>query len=74
MNKKLEEGFKQFDKAVELIGKGIEDFFNEPSANVKAVDVNSSDTIVIKISTLKDRFKAAWRLITRGEVRLRNKK
>jgi len=74
MNSKFDEGFKQFDKAFELIGEGMEDFFNEPSTNVKTVDVNSSDIIVIKISTIKDRFKAAWRLITKGKVTLRTKK
>ncbi len=73
MNKKIEEGFNQFDKAFKLVAEGIEDFFKNSPVNTKTVNVSQPDVIVITISSFRYRIKAAWRILTRGKVSLRKK-
>jgi hypothetical protein len=80
MNKKFEEGLKQLDKAFKLMGNGIEevvdDFLkNPPEATISNNKTNKeSDVIHIRISSKEDRRKAAWILLTKGEITFRKKK
>lgn len=71
MNKKFDEGFKKLDEAFTLVGEGIDEFFKKsPEAKVTATPKN---TFHIRLVTLEDRFKAAFRLITKGEITIKKK-
>ena len=59
------------------IGEGIEEFFKNPPVGAtvtnKTTSINSADVLRIKFSSWPERRKAAWRILTRGEVILRKK-
>jgi hypothetical protein len=77
MNRKWDEGFKTLNKAFVLISEGTDDFFNPPvgaQVTSKTTTVSSQDIIAIRLPSWKDRWKAAWRLLTRGEIILKKKK
>ena len=78
MNEKWDKGFQRLEEAFDLIEEGIDDFFKHPplgaKVTTKATVWDTSDDIRIKISSWEDRRKAAWRLLTRGEITLRKKK
>ena len=77
MNEKWDKGFHMLDEAFELIGEGIDDFFTHPPVGAKITSkttkVDMSDVIHIRISSWEHRRKAAWRLLTRGEITIRKK-
>lgn len=76
MNQKWDEGFKQFNKAFELIGESIDDFFKHPPVGTKITEkvVDASEVMTIRLTSWKDRWKASWRLLTQGEISIRKKK